>query len=246
MSQKVNLPVFLALVFALCIIWTSLSMAGDKPGTLDNDPALAGWWKFDETSGTIASGSSKHNRQGNLMEGISFNKNSAPGRIAKALKFNGDGFVEIKGYKGITGTKSRTVAAWIKTENDNGEIISWGEDDFGRMFTLRHVRRRIGIIPNGGYLYVNDKTDDNQWHHFAVVVEDAELPNLHDDVKLYLDGEPAEIHDIGLLDLWPIDTGKDSDVTIGKDFEGLIDDVRIYDRPLSEDEIRMLYNLQSN
>ena len=35
----------------------------------------------------------------------------------------------------------------------------------------------------------------------------AELPNLHDDVTLYLDGAPAEIHDIGLLDLWPIQTG---------------------------------------
>lgn len=246
MSKKVNLPVFLALVFTLCLVWTFLSIAGDKSGTLDNDPTLAGWWKFDETSGNIASDFSKHNRQGTLMEGLSFNKNSTPGRISKALKFNGKGFVEIKGYKGITGTKPRTVAVWIKTENDKGEIISWGEDDFGKMFTLRHVRRRIGIIPNGGYLYVNDKTDDNKWHHFAVVVEDVELPNLHDDVKLYLDGEPAEIHDIGLLDLWPIDTGKDFNVTIGKDFEGLIDDVRIYDRPLSEDEIRMLYNLQSD
>ena len=99
MSQKVNLPVFLVLVFVLCLGWTSLSMAGDKPGTLDNDPALAGWWKFDETSGTIASDFSEHKRKGTLMEGISFNNNSTPGRISTALKFNGDGFVEIKGYK---------------------------------------------------------------------------------------------------------------------------------------------------
>jgi hypothetical protein len=77
-------------------------------------------------------------------------------------------------------------------------------------------------------------------------VEKAELPNLHDDVKLYLDGVLAEIHDIGLLDLWPIDTGSDLDVTIGDGFKGSIDDVRIYDRPLSEDEINALYKLQSN
>ena len=77
-------------------------------------------------------------------------------------------------------------------------------------------------------------------------MEEAELPNLYDDVKLYLDGELAEIHDIGLLDLWPIDTGKDLDVTIGDGFEGSIDDIRLYDRALSEDEINALYKLQSN
>ena len=56
----------------------------------------------------------------------------------------------------------------------------------------------------------------------------------------------AEIHDIGLLDLWPIDTGSDLDVRIGRRFKGLIDDVRIYDRALSEDEIKTLFELKSN
>jgi hypothetical protein len=77
-------------------------------------------------------------------------------------------------------------------------------------------------------------------------VEEAELPNLYDDVKLYKDGVLAEIHDIGLLDLWPIDTGKDLDVTIGDGLKGSIDDVRLYDRALSEDEINAIFKLQSN
>jgi len=40
-------------------------------------------------------------------------------------------------------------------------------------------------------------------------------PNLHDDVKLCKDGAPAEIDDIGLLDLWPVETGESQDVRIG-------------------------------
>jgi hypothetical protein len=228
-------------------MWTTYTQARDKPKTLDNDPNLAGWWRFDETSGKTAADSSKHNRKGTLKEGLSFNRDSTRGRISKALKFGrGDGHVQITKYKGITGTHTRTVAAWFKTENDDGEIISWGTDDFGKMFTFCFIRGRIGIRPNGGYLYINDETDDDEWHHVVAVVEDVELPNLHDDVKLYKDGEPAEIHDIGLLDLWPIDTGNELDVTIGDGFEGIIDDVRIYDRPLSEDEIKMLFKLQSN
>jgi len=80
----------------------------------------------------------------------------------------------------------------------------------------------------------------------AVVVEEAELPNLYDNVKLYKDGIPAVIHDIGLLDLWPIDTGNELDVRIGPKFKGLIDDIRIYDRPLSDDEMKVLFALQSD
>ena len=246
MCRKPYFSIF-SLALILCLLWTTFTQAGDKPKTLDTDPNLAGWWKFDETSGKIASDSSKHNRKGTLKEGISFEKDSSSGRISKALKFGrDDGYVQIAKYKGVTGTRPRTVAAWCRTAETRGEIISWGMDDFGKMFTFCFIRGRIGIRPNGGYLYINEETDDDRWHHLAAVVEEAELPNLYDDVKLYKDGVLAEIHDIGLLDLWPIDTGSELDVSIGDGFKGTIDDVRIYDRPLSEDEINALYKLQSN
>ena len=103
----------------------------------------------------------------------------------------------------------------------------------------------MGITPNGGYLYSGSTVHDDEWHHVAVVVDDVQLPNLHDDVRLYEDGEPAEIHDIGLLDLWPINSGSELDVRIGRSLKGLIDDVRIYDRPLSEDEVKTLFKLRS-
>ena len=230
----------------LCTIAIHLKAAEDKERTLDNDPNLVGWWKFDETAGKAAVDSSPHHRQGTLTGNLSFDRHSAKGRIGKALKLSGKDYVEIKNYKGITGTKPRTITAWIKTEEDRGEIIAWGEDDFGKMWFYRHMRGRIGVTPSGGYLYMNDKTDDDKWHHVAVVVHEAELPNLHDDVKLYKDGKPAEIHDIGLLDLWPVDTGEDIDVRIGRQFIGLLDDVRIYDRPLSDDEIMVIFQLKSN
>jgi len=209
----------------------STAVAKDKPVTLDTDPNLAGWWKFDETSGKTAADSSKHGHKGTLNGGLSFDKNSVSGRTGKALKFDGrDDYIQITRYKGVTGTRPRTVAAWIKTTTPRGEIISWGLDDYGKMWIYGFIggRERIGVTPSGGYLYINEETDDDQWHHVAAVVVEAELPNLHDDVKLYKDGEPAEIHDIGLLDLWPIDTGSDLDVRIGRRFKGLIDDVRIY------------------
>ncbi len=219
----------------------------DKPITLDTEPHLVGWWKFDETSGKTAADSSKYQRKGTLKGGSSFDKDSVDGRIGKALKLDGeDNIVEIAGYKGVTGTRPRTVTAWIKTTSSRGEIISWGEEDFGQMWIYRFIRGRLGVTLHGGYYYINDAVHDDQWHHVAVVVVEAELPNLHDDVRLYKDGTLAEIHDIGLLDLWPIETGNKLDVRIGRRFKGLVDDVRIYDRALSEDEIKAIFMLKSN
>jgi len=219
----------------------------EKQITLDTDPHLAGWWKFDETSGRTAADSSKHKREGRLREDFSFDEDSADGRIGRALRFDSEeGFVEIADYKGVVGTKPRTVAAWIRTTRARGEIVSWGADDFGKMFTVAFIRGRVGIRPNGGYYYMNDPVHDGEWHHVAAVIKEADLPNLHDDAVLYKDGVVAEIHDIGLLDLWPIDTGSDLDVTIGDGFEGLIDDVRIYDRALSDEEMMALFKLQSD
>lgn len=214
---------------------------------LDKDPNLVGWWKFDEDSGETAADSSGHNRKGELKAGLSFETNSVPGRIGMALKLDGkEQYIEITGYKGVTGTKARTVSAWIKTTNFRSEFVSWGFDDYGQMFIFGIIRRSgIGITPNGGYFYSGSKAHDDAWHHVVVVVDDVELPNLHDDVRLYQDGELAEIDDIGLLDLWPINTGSKLDVRIGRRFEGLLDDVRIYDRPLSEDEVKALFNFQS-
>ena len=216
----------------------------EKPSPFDVDPHLVGWWKFDEASGTTAADASKHRRTGKLAGGMSFEKHSAPGRLGKALTFDGKSVVEITGYKGVTGTGPRTLAAWIKGKGTRGEIVVWGEEDFGKMFIFGFVRGRVGVRPDGGYLYMNEQINDDQWHYVAVVVEETELPNLHDDVKLYLDGAPAEIHDIGLLDLWPIETGKKLDVRIGRGFQGLIDEVRLYDRAFSREEMKALYMSQ--
>ena len=239
---RLSLAVLLvALLVGVSVLVQPRADAADAnaPKTLDNDPHLVGRWKLDETSGKTAADSSKNKRNGTLKEGLSFDKNSAEGKIGKALSFGGeDGFVEITKYKGVVGTKPRTVAAWIKTTSSRGEVISWGADDFGKMFTFRFHRGRLGILPNGGYYYMNDPVHDDQWHHVVAVIKEAELPNLHDDAVLYLDGVVAEIHDIGLLDLWPIDTGDDLDVTIGRGFKGLIDDVRIYDQALESPPYR--------
>jgi hypothetical protein len=239
------LPLFTAIA-GLGLLATAAEPQTAKPtatktGNLDTDPHLVGWWKLDETSGKTAADSSKAAHAGTLEGALSFDTHSTPGRVGQALRFDGNNdCVRITGFKGITGAGPRTITAWIKTTATSGDLISWGTDDFGQRWIFGHVRGRIGVTPKGGYYYMKDYLNNDAWHHVAVVVHEASPPNLHDDVKLYQDGELAIIDDIGLLDLWPIETGNKLDVTIGRRFKGLIDDLRLYDRPLSEDEIKAL------
>jgi hypothetical protein len=226
-----TLPRIAAFVSLLCLLCPA-GLAVD----LDTDPQLAGWWKFNDASGTTATDSSKHGRNGKLAGGPSFAEN--------ALSFDGeDDLVQIAGYQGIEGTSPRTLSVWVKTDNPAGEIVSWGHKDFGRMWILCFIRKHMGVTPEGGYYYMAASIHDNEWHHVVAVVQEADLPNLHDDVTLYLDGTTAEIDNIGMLDLWPIETEADQDVTIGQGFKGAIDELRIYERELTEEEVAALYKL---
>jgi len=235
-------------VMAAVLLLTGSAVAGaDKPATLDSDPNLAGWWRFDEAAGKTAADATMHKRHGTLTGELSFDRSSSPGKRGEAIGLDGkESWIEVKDYKGVTGTRPRTVAAWLKTASAKGEIVSWGTEDFGQRFIFGFIRGRIGTTPGGGYLYINPQTSDDQWHHLAVVVRKAELPNLANDVSLYLDGQAAEIHDIGLLDLWPVQTGDKLDVRIGRELVGSLDDLRIYDRPLSDEEVKALFDLKTD
>lgn len=235
-----------------CSILTiaAISLAGaaaeKKPVALDKDPHLVGWWKFEETKGATAADSSKAKHNGTLSEGLTFEAASVEGKVGRALKLTADQYVEIKGYKGVTGTKPRSVAAWFKTKRNRGDIAIWGARDSGKQFRVGHIRGRLGITPFGGYYYMKEYTNDDKWHHIVLVITESELPNLHDNVRIFVDGKVAEVDDIGLLDLLPIETAKEADVRLGTGFEGILDDVRIYSRALVLDEAKTIYQGKSS
>ena len=82
---------------------------------------------------------------------------------------------------------------------------------------------------------------DGAWHHVAAVLDNDGSPNLNE-VKLYVDGTeeavPVTSVAINTIYSWKVKIGVYGPTA--RYFEGLIDDVRIYDRPLSEAEIQAL------
>src|SRR4030042_3905412 len=74
------------------------------------EAGLVGWWKLDETSGTIA-----HDASGNRKDGaIRGNPIWVVGKIDGALQLDGDGDYVDVGSVGISGTNPRTIAGWAR------------------------------------------------------------------------------------------------------------------------------------
>jgi hypothetical protein len=158
--------------------------------------------------------------------------------------FASDVYVEAAEYPGVTGTDPRTLCAWIKTTTANRNIMSWGQNVAGQKWRMRvDATGGLRIEVNGGYHYGGTNLADGQWHHVAVTFEDEDgTPDVLDTL-LYVDGQPEAA--AASLDE-PIDTAATGAVRIGESpwhnapFIGVIDDARIYDKVLTEEQIQQV------
>jgi len=208
------------------------------------DPNLVGWWTFDEGQGSTAVDWSGHNNHGTLTG----NPQWIAGYAGGALDFDGSGDRVEMTYRGVTGTRSRTVTAWIKTAT-SGEIISWGDNVAGQKWIFRTQHVAAGFISgairvevNGGYAVGYGDLRDSEWHHVAAVLVDDGSPDALE-ITLYVDGslEPTSTEQDE-----PINTAANGNVRIGESpwhnrpFTGQIDDVRIYDKALTQSDIKQV------
>jgi len=211
-------------------------------GTANAAADLVGWWTFDDESAGIALDSSGYERHGSFGGDPQF----VSGVLEDALELDGDDYVTIDGYKGVLGTHAFSITAWIKTTNTADEQIAyWGTHSGGQRVEHRIVSNRLRFGPGNGNVQGDTNVTDGQWHHVAVTVEEnAEIS--YPDVILYLDGQDdtrpsvdPEADKFNIIADW--------DVTIGwrpskgdRPFMGCIDEVRIYDKVLTQAEIQEL------
>jgi len=157
----------------------------------------------------------------------------APGMHGQAISLDGSGdYVDCGNDSSFDITGSITLSALIKgTFNSNWDpIISKG---FNWQLTRGMGNEASFFCIGLGSLLGTTNINDDQWHHVAGVYNGSKM-------DLYVDGQlDASKSTSGSLSF------SSSNVYIGgspsASFNGLIDDVRIYDRALSADEIRTLY-----
>jgi hypothetical protein len=174
-----------------------------------------------------------------------------PGGSTASIAFDGAGsWVDVTGYDGVGGDTARTLAFWFKGDltqpNLNATMVSWGTGATGarydtRINTAGNDQLRTEVAGSGTNATTSIVT--GEWLHCAVVF-DPVLGTTIGDALFYVDGNLEVLTVQGGT---VVNTNASNGVRIGnartfptRAVAGKMDDIRIYDRALSEDEIRAL------
>lgn len=203
---------------------------------------MMAYWPFDETGGSTAADKSGHHNDATLTN--MDNQDWVAGHEGSSLQFDGtDDFVQADLYTGIPGSHARSCTAWIRTTMISpGTILSWGRNNVaGGLWDFRiNSAGQLRVIVSGGGISGTVSINTGQWVHVVAVLPFG--ADNTDDIRLYVDGT---LQTGGAATSQKIDTQLSGPVRIGNSesgtpFNGTIDDVRIYNRALTAEEIGQL------
>jgi len=197
---------------------------------------LIGWWKLDETSGTLAADSSGLGNHGVLGgAGATFSDNNVIGVIQGGMNFDSkSNYIDITNFNGLS-TSQITVSCWayLKVNVDwnryvNHEWVNNGWLLYSNSAGAVYFGIGQGAVQSNA-ISANSVVVLEQWFFLAGTYDGA-------NVKVYMNGSlvattakaSATLDNVGAVD-------------ISKNLNGYMDDVRIYSRALTAGEILQLY-----
>lgn len=214
----------------------------------NNRGGLVGHWKLDETSGTVAYDSSGNGNNGTHVNTPTI-ANDVPSRFlsTRSLSFSSASseYVEVAHNDAVAISGPYSISVWVKSAgNSNYAFIAGKGDasDFNGYYITIDQSSGYPTLYNlqaAGYQAATVQTNiknDNTWHHLGGTWDGTYL-------RLYLDGR------MGVPVAASAPTVTTSSFRIGASnypgryFNGNIDDVRLYKRALSTEEIRDLASL---
>lgn len=229
------------------------SSMAQPQGTGRLDSGLQSYWSLDENTGTTTTDASTNALTGTLTNGPAW----ITGQIGYGIDFDG------------TDDSITTPDADVLDVVDgrNFTLSGWfNRDTFTTDDTVVAKRNGITAAENGYLAYIDDATDKltfevsdgtdeyqlesastfvaTGWHHFAVVWNDT----VSTETKLYIDGRAENTTNTGtfanvnsLANAVTFNLGAESDA--GNPFDGKLDEVRLYNRTMTADEVDRLYRL---
>jgi len=224
---------------------------------------LIAYWSFNENIGTIVRDFSGNNNTGSLS--FSGSNGVIPiwsnGILNNTLTFNGtSSFVKIgdnSNFNFINSTCS--ISVWFKTTANAYQVV-----------IANNLAGTVGISggwdieiqPNGSvisglknsnavdvaYFVTNNIFNDGNYHHVVAIITTSTTVNANNVFSMYIDGTSVSGTRTGSAATYP--SSFTTAMFIGKRlsgsnqgfFNGSIDEVRIYNRALSQSEITLLYN----
>ena len=220
---------------------TALNCAYAAEAAPGGEQGLVGCWSFDESKGNTAKDSSKNGNDGEIT-GAGWTK----GASGSALEFNGvNDYANMRCPGSGTTDNAVSVEAWIQStgNNVNANLVFAGPESLDFGIWIQGGRFFAGLWNSAGTQYsaisANSPTP-GQWYHVAMTCDF----NADKVVKFYINGK---------LDCTCAATGTairagHATIDIGgrtpnaSYFKGIIDEVRIHKRALSEEEIGKPYD----
>ncbi|NQT71779.1 MAG: putative Ig domain-containing protein [Chloroflexi bacterium] len=231
--------------------WTevnvSVASTVDTSSFVDWDRSLAGYWDFNENSGSTISDGSTYSNSGNFVNDPQW----TTGRFGTAINFDGTSkSVDISDDESLDITGEITLEAWVNSLSTGGyhAIVHKRADEVANYYMGLWQGSNVYFrFYNNGTEYHHETTSNpittGNWHHVAVTFNEA-----NNTVKIYVDGEQEYIDssETGTMqtnDL-PAQIGYISESLYA--FNGSIDEVKIWNRALSQNEILASYNSTLN
>ena len=206
------------------------------------DDSLILFFSFDELDGDTVPDLSQYENNGTLAGSPEL----AAGKFGNALKLNGQtDWVEVPHADILTVDANVTVMAWINAERHMGPneqrwqgILSKGNSPRSYSFYTESPSECLHLSAGGSGSVCTGKIPLNEWTHVVAQVEDG----VH---RYWLNGEHAGEFDgknplPGAADTSSVFVGKTPENN--REFLGLIDEVRIWNRALSMEEVRAEMN----
>lgn len=184
--------------------------------------------------------------------GTNYGATVVKGQVGNAFEFDGNDYVDL-GTQLTQGFTTMTVAAWIRTSAGGDRVIVergvWNDDDGFALFVDIFGRATWGHWgDNGANNAIVSSTvsvRDGTWHHVAGTLEPVGSEYKY---TLYIDGafnKSNTSYRAVTASTEPTGIGRRIPTSNNYYFDGRIDEVRIYDRALSADEVESLYQMAS-
>ena len=220
-----------------------LAFTRAMPSELDGSGLSNGtiaWWRLDEKTGTQVADASGHGHHGTLI-GATFEQATAEratgGRPSGALACDGKGVHVTIPHHSDFDLAEMTIQAWVRPatpQAPDAQILS-KEGAYG-----------LALPRNGALKFyfwnadniISRPFDSGRWYHLCMVYDGMQRQSYVDGVLEIAVSSPRPLRSEGELQIGSL-RGR-----VGADscsFNGLIDEVRMWSRALSSDEVRRLY-----
>ena len=221
---------------------SALEQLGDAPETAPTlETGLVLHLRFENETGDVVRDQSGKDNHGRLI-GDAKNHSTGEARKSYAVLDGRGDFIECSHADSLTLTTHGTISVWVRPRqlrSMRGLVSKYNPQ---KSYTLRTWKEgeqsKVAFGDTSDNFLSKPELRENRWTHIAVTLNDLA-------VTFYIDGK---LNTVGSREA-PITTNT-SPVRIGSDydgryFHGAIDDIRIYNRSLTAEEVARIFREES-